>query len=102
MNVVSHHYQLGESTFILRGVRSDLYFLSRFTMKFLSANRIAPDGTLRSAVSHLGLCYLPMFLKKDVRLKLVNSSSICTKYRLLSSLQGKDLEVAGLIPNGVS
>ena len=70
MNVVSHHYQLGESTFILRGVRSDLYFfLSRFTMKFLSANRIAPDGTLRSAVSHLGLFYLPMFLKKDTRLK---------------------------------
>ena len=69
MNVASHHYQLGEPTFILRGVRSDFYFLSRFTMKFLSANRIAPDGTLRSAVSHLWLCYLPMFLKKDARLK---------------------------------
>ena len=29
-------------------------------MKFLQANRIAPDGTPRSAASHLGLYCLPM------------------------------------------
>ena len=56
-----HHYQLDESTFIFRGVRSDFKFLSHFSMKFLQANRIAPDGTPRSAVSHLGLfCLCPI------------------------------------------
>ena len=40
----AHHYQLDESTFTFRGVRSDFYFLSQFSMKFLCANRIAPDG----------------------------------------------------------
>ena len=67
-NGFSHHYQLGESTFIYRGVRSDFYFLSHFSMKFLCANRIAPDGTPSSAASHLGLCCLPMSHKKDARL----------------------------------
>ena len=43
-------------------------------MKFLCANRIAPDGTPRSATSHLGLCCLPMSHKKDVRLIWVNVS----------------------------
>ena len=65
----SHHYQLGESTFIFRGVRNDFYFLSHFSMKILKANRIAPDGTPRSAASHLGLFCLPMSHKRDVRLK---------------------------------
>ena len=37
-------------------------------MKFLCANRIAPDGVPHSAVSHLGLCCLPMSHKKDARL----------------------------------
>ena len=63
-----HHYQLDESTFIIRGVKSDFYFLSHFSMKFLCANRIAPDGTPRSAASHLGLFCLPMSHKKDARL----------------------------------
>ena len=67
-NCFSHHYQLDESTFTFRGVRSDLYFLSHFSMKFLCANRIAPDGTPHSAASHLGLCCLPMSHKKDARL----------------------------------
>ena len=40
-------------------------------MKFLQANRIAPDGTPRSAASHLGLCCLPMSHKRDARLKSV-------------------------------
>ena len=74
-NGFSHYYQLGESTFIFRGVRSDFYFLSHFSMKFLCANRIAPDGTPRSAASHLGLCCLPMSHKKDTRLKLVKCRS---------------------------
>ena len=34
-NEFSHHYQLDESTFIFRGVRSGFYFLSHFSMKFL-------------------------------------------------------------------
>ena len=49
-------HQLGKSTFILRGVRSEFHFL----MKFPCANRIAPDGTPRSAASHMGLYCLPM------------------------------------------
>ena len=68
-NGFSHHYQLGESTFIFRGVRSDFYILSDFSMKFLCANRIAPDGTPRSAASHLGLFCLPLSHKRDARLK---------------------------------
>ena len=75
-NGFSHHYQLGESTFIFRGVRSDFYFylffffffFFFFSMKFLCANRIAPDGTPRSAASHLGLYCLPMSHKRDSRL----------------------------------
>ena len=68
-NGFSHHYQLGLSTFIFRGVRSDFYFLSHFSMKCLCANRIAPDGTPRYAASHLGLFCLPMSHKRDARLK---------------------------------
>ena len=43
-------------------------FLSHFSMKFLLANSIDPDGTTRSAASHLGLCCLPMSFKRDDRL----------------------------------
>ena len=68
-NGFSHHYQMGESTFILKGVRGDFYFSSHFLMKFLCANRLAPDGTPRSTASHLGLCCLPMSHKRDARLK---------------------------------
>ena len=52
---------LGKSTFIFGGVRSDFYFLSHFLTKFLCANRIATDGTPRSAASHLGytVCLCP-------------------------------------------
>ena len=66
-NGFSHHYHLDEFIFIFRGVRSD--FLSHFSMKFLCANRIAPDGTPHSAASHLGLFCLPMSHKRDARLK---------------------------------
>ena len=37
-------------------------------MKFLCANRIAPDGTPHYAASHLGLYCLPMSHKRDARL----------------------------------
>ena len=43
-------------------------YLFHFSMKFMSANRIAPDGTPRFAELHLGLFCLPMSHKKDVRL----------------------------------
>ena len=39
---------------------SYFYFLSHFSMKFLCAKRIVPDGRPRSAASHLGLYCLPM------------------------------------------
>ena len=58
---------MGESTFIIKGIRSDFDFLFYFSMKFLYANRIAPDGTPHSAASHLGLCRLPMSHKKDAK-----------------------------------
>ena len=54
---------------MFRGVRSDFYFLCHFSMKFFCANRIAPDGTPRSAASHLGLYCLPESHKRDARLK---------------------------------
>ena len=53
----AHHYNLGEPTFNFRGIRSYFRFLFYFSMKFLLANRIAPDGTPRSAASHVS----PMF-----------------------------------------
>ena len=59
-NRLTHCYRLGESTFILRGIRSDFEFSYKFFMKILSANRIASDGTLRSTASHPGLYCLPM------------------------------------------
>ena len=44
-------------------------FFTHFSMKFLCANGIAPDGTPQNAASHLGLYCLPMSLKKDARFK---------------------------------
>ena len=70
-NGFSHHNHLGESTFSFRGVMSDFFFLS-FSMKFLCANRIAPEATPRSAASHLGLFCSPMSHKRDARLIRVN------------------------------
>ena len=62
-------YLTNPSTFILGVLGVIFYFLSPFSMKFLCANRIAPDGTPRSAASHLGLYCLPMSHKRDARLK---------------------------------
>ena len=67
-NGPSYTYHLDESTFILRGTRSNFSILFHFSMKIGSANRIAPDGTPRFAASHLGLFCLPMSHKKDARL----------------------------------
>ena len=59
------------------------YPLFHFSMTFLKANRIAPDGTPRSAASHLGLLCLPIHLgllclpmshKKEARLIQVKNS----------------------------
>ena len=61
-------------------------------MKFLQANRIAPDGTPRSAVSHLGLCCLPMSHKRDARLKLVkvkSSHNLCIHVMSLKVASGR-------------
>ena len=71
-NGLSHPYHLDDSPFILRGVRSNFSFLFHFSMKIMSANRIAnriaPNGTPRLAASYLGLFCLPLSHKKDARL----------------------------------
>ena len=75
-NGFSHHYQLGESTFIFGWRRCDFKILFHFTMKFLKANRIAPDGTPRSAASHLGLYCLPMSHKGMPGLNELNQGHV--------------------------
>ena len=67
-NGLSHPYHLDESTFIFRGVRSKFSFAFHFSMKFMKANGMAPDGTPHFAASHLGLFCLPMSHKKGARL----------------------------------
>ena len=64
-NGLSHPYQLDESTLISRGIRSICSFSFQFSMKILSANRIAP---------HLGLTCLPVSHKKVARLIWVNTN----------------------------
>ena len=56
----------GRVHFHIRGIRSDFEFLLHFWINF--TNRIAPDGTPRSAASHLGLLCLPKSHIKDARL----------------------------------
>ena len=68
MNGLSHPYQLDEPTFMFMDVTSKFSFLFHFSMKFMKANRIAPDGTSRFAASHLGLFYLHMSHKNDAML----------------------------------
>ena len=63
---------LDESTFHVMGIRSIFSFSFPFSMKFLSANRTAPDGTPPFVASHLGLFCLHMSHKKDARLIWVN------------------------------
>ena len=54
---LARHYHLGESTFILRGITSN--FILYHFMEIIKANKIAPDGTLCSVASHLGLYLCP-------------------------------------------
>ena len=61
-NEISHPYNLDESTFNSRGIRS--YFFFHFSKKFVLANRIATDGMPHFAASHLGLFCLPLSHKK--------------------------------------
>ena len=68
MHGFSHHYQLDEFTFILRGTRSDFNFLFHILTNSFLANRIAQDGMPHFAASHLGLYFLPMSHKKDATL----------------------------------
>ena len=89
---LSDPYQLDESTFVFRGIRSDFSFLFHFSMKFMKANRITPDWTPPFAGSHLGLFCLPISHKMDVRLidchvKIIkyivfSSGSFCQIYRI--------------------
>ena len=67
---------MDESIFSFRGFGKDLSFLFHFSMKFMSANRIAPDGMPRFAASHLGLLCLHMSHKKDTRLVWVNCTQM--------------------------
>ena len=62
-NGLSHPYHLDESTFIFRNIRSNFSFLFHFSMKFIKANRIAPDGMPHFAASHLSailFAYVPL------------------------------------------
>ena len=61
---------LGESGMILNLIFYFFLFLF-FFIKFLYANRIAPDATPCSAVSHLRLYCLLLSNKKDARFKRV-------------------------------
>ena len=72
-NGLSLTYHLYKSTFNFRNIRSSFSFLFQFSMKIMSANRIALDWTPRFAASHLRLFCLPMFHKKDARLIWVKS-----------------------------
>ena len=64
-NGLSHPYHLDESSFIFRGIGKFFSFLFHFSVKNMLANRIAPDGVLRFAASHLGLFCLPMMFHKN-------------------------------------
>ena len=70
MNGFIPRYHLGESILIFRVFRCDFKISLYISIIFLYENRIAPDGTPRSAASHLGLFCLPMSHKRDARLQL--------------------------------
>ena len=80
-NGLPHPYHLDESTFLSRGIRSNFSFLFHFSMKFMSAKRIALDGTPRSAASPViwgySVCLCP--IKRTPGLYLVFKSSFDTK-----------------------
>ena len=51
-NGFSHPYTLDESISIYRGIESEFSFLFDFSMKFVSANRIAPRFVFGLPMSH--------------------------------------------------
>ena len=54
-------YHLDESTFISRDVGRNVSFLFHFSVKFVKANRIAPDGTPRHIWGYfVSLCPIKM------------------------------------------
>ena len=57
---LSHPYQVDESTFIFRGIRSNILFFNEIP--------IAPDERPHSEASHLGLNCLPMSQIADAML----------------------------------
>ena len=59
-NGFAHHYRMGESTSISKGIRIYFKIIFHFSINVLYAKRIAPDGTPHSAASQLALYYLPM------------------------------------------
>ena len=61
--------------------KSIFSFLFHFSMKIMSANRIAPDGIPRFAVSHQELFCLPMSHIKDARLICVYFTWSCFKIK---------------------
>ena len=65
----------------------NLIFYSIFSMKYLQAKRIAPDGTPQNAASHLGLCCLPLSHKKGTpglnELKHAVSTSYDKRFKVL-------------------
>ena len=61
---LSHLYQIGESTFILRGIRSNFSFLFQFSMIYLLSKRYSLNWDAAVLASHLGLFCLPMSPKK--------------------------------------
>ena len=62
-NGLAHYYQLGDLTVILGALEVIFKSCIPFLVK-CQTNRIVPDGTPRSAASHLGLYCLPIAHKK--------------------------------------
>ena len=73
-------------SFIIINWMSPLSFLRALeiifdSMKFLLANGMAPDETLHSVASHLGLYCLPMSHKKDDMLIHFECVIACNRYK---------------------
>ena len=71
-NGLSHPYHSDESISILGTAEVFVTFLFHVSMKIMSANRIAPDGTPRFAASHLMAILFAYVHKKDARIIWVN------------------------------
>ena len=69
-NVSSHPGHLDESIVIFRGPRSNFSILFHFFIKKHASKQNSPDLMPHFAASHLGLFCLPIFHKKDARLKV--------------------------------